>query len=74
MSDVQRGTIEARRRKMFVWADELGLTREERIQMARFLLRRDITSWNQLDEDQVGRMLDALEGAHLVLALRLMRP
>lgn len=55
-----------RRRKLFVYADQIGLTTDERIEIAQFLLRRDITSWRQLDDDQVNRMLDALEGFLLV--------
>lgn len=69
MQDVQRGTPEARRKKLFVLRDELGLTDEERIEFTQYLLRRDITSWTQLDDAQVDRLLDALEGAKLVLAL-----
>jgi len=47
---------------MFVLAKEIPLTREDRIELARAILWRDITSWNQLDDDQVRRMLDCLEG------------
>lgn len=61
------GSLEARRRKLWVLADELELTRDERMEITRALLWRDITSWKQLSEDQVNRLLDALEGAHLVL-------
>ena len=56
------GTPAARRRKLFVLADEIGFTREERIEFAKVLLWRDITSWGNLSEQQVDRMLDALEG------------
>ena len=62
-------TPAARRRKLFVWADTLGLTRDERIEFSRYLLRRDIISWRTLDDDQVLRLLDAMEGAHLYLEL-----
>ena len=37
------------------------------------MLWRDVLSWNDLDDDQVLRMLDALEGAYKVLALYRMR-
>jgi hypothetical protein len=59
---VEVGTPAARRRKLFVLADEIGLSREERIEFARVLLWRDITSWGNLGEQQVDRLLDALEG------------
>lgn len=58
-----------RRRKMFMLAAELSLTRDERIALATYLLRRDITSWSQLDEAQILRLLDALEGSQLVMEL-----
>lgn len=73
MVSPERGTPAARRRKLFVLADELGLSRDERIELSQYLLRRDIVSWKHLDDHQVDRMLDALEGAMLVAALRQLR-
>lgn len=61
---------ERRRRKVYALAKELGLSRCDRLDLAEFLLRRDITSWRQLDDGQIGRLLDALEGAQLVDQLR----
>jgi hypothetical protein len=58
----ESGNADARRRKLFHLADLVGLSREERIELAQIMLRRDITSWKQLDDDQIVRMLDALEG------------
>lgn len=55
-------------------AKALGLTRDERIDLAQYLLRRDITSWTQLDEDQVLRLLDAIEGFELIVHLLSSRP
>ena len=60
--DAKDGTAAARRRKLFVLAGEIGLTRDERIELSRSILWRDIISWKHLSEAQVGRMLDALEG------------
>ena len=54
------------RRKLYQWCTDLGLTRPERVEIARYLLRRDLASFEALDDAQVLRMLDALEGAHLV--------
>lgn len=54
--------LAARRRKLMALSNEIGLTREERMEFSRALLWRDITSWSQLDDDQVVRLLDALEG------------
>lgn len=47
-------------------AKEIGLTRDERIDLSCYLLRRDITTWKTLDEDQICRLLDALEGWCLI--------
>lgn len=46
------------------------LTREDRISLAQMILRRDITSWSELDEGQMTRMLDALEGYGLICHLK----
>ena len=56
------GNAEARRKKLFVLANEIGLTRFERIEVSRVILWRDITSWSNLDEGEVNRLLDAFEG------------
>ena len=50
-------------------AKEIGLTDDERHALAEYLLRRDITSWTQLDEAQVSRLLDAFEGFELIVEL-----
>lgn len=64
---------ESKRRKCYALAKELGLTTQERHDLAQVLLRRDITSWGQLNERQYERVLDALEGFTLVQALFLQR-
>ena len=53
-------------RKAHHYCDLYELTREERISLTQMVLRRDITSWKDLDEDQLGRMLDCLEGFGLI--------
>ena len=63
-----------RRRKLFMACQALELTKEERIELACYLLRRDIQSYADLSDDQVGRLLDALEGHHLVSELLAQRP
>lgn len=69
----ERAPQSARRKKLYVLADEIGLKREERIELARYLLRRDIGSWSELDEDQEVRVLDALEGYQLISTLLMIR-
>jgi len=61
------------RKLMLKAKNEIGLTDEERMELASYLLRRDITSWSQLDDDQVTRLLDALEGYELISKLIEMR-
>lgn len=53
-------------RKLMACAGALEMTRDERIEFAQFALRRDITSWKQLTDDQVLRLLDHFEGHHLL--------
>ena len=65
--------VAARKRKLFLYADEYGLSRDERLELSCFLLRRDITSWSQLNDHQVCRLLDAFEGCGLILSLISMR-
>lgn len=72
--EARPGSPLARRRKLFVMADELGLTDSERIEMSRFVLWRDITTWKTLTAEQVDRMLDALEGAQAYLEILRQRP
>lgn len=65
----------ARRRKLFALAkNELGLTDDERHELAEWVLRRDISSWSQLDDAQVCRMLDTIEGFIWVSYLLGLRP
>lgn len=65
--------VARRRRKLHALSDHLGLSRDERIELSRTVLHRDITSWSHLDPGQVDRMLDCLEGAILVDELRRQR-
>ena len=58
--------IEARRKKLFIYARMFGLDRDERLEFAQLLLHRDINSWQDLTDQQMGRLLDAFEGAALL--------
>lgn len=50
-------------------ANQAGLTRDDRLELAQVILRDGITSWNQLDNTDCRRLHDALDGfayvAHL---------
>lgn len=63
------GSQSAARRKLMVRASEWGMTRDERIEFAEQLLRRDVESWVDLDEDQVRRLLDGFEGCELLMEI-----
>lgn len=63
-----------RKRKLWMLAKHLGLSHDERIELTQYLLRRDITSWEHLTDDQVVRLLDAVEGYQLINDLMTMRP
>lgn len=64
----------AKVRKAFLVArNEIGLTPEERIALSTYLLRRDMTTWKGLDDEQASRLLDALEGYQLITELKRQR-
>jgi hypothetical protein len=63
---------EAKRRKAWVLAHEIELDRDQRLELASYMLRRDITSWKHLEAAQVERMLDAMEGYQLICQLKAM--
>ena len=56
-------------RKAHHYCGLYGLTREDRLSLSEMVLRRDITSWKDLTDAQLARMLDVLEGYGLVTAL-----
>jgi len=66
--------VEARRRKLWCLAKEIGLSKDERIEWTQYLLRRDLTTWAGLDDGQVSRLLDGLESYQLLRDLLAMRP
>lgn len=63
------GPQSAQRKKAYALSREIGLTRAERIDLASYVLRRDVESWDALSEVQIVRILDALDGFVLVTAL-----
>lgn len=66
MTDQHVDTRSDRFRKVMAAADDCFLTRDDRIDLAEYLLRRDIRSWSDLTEDQLLRLLDAFEGHRLI--------
>lgn len=62
-----------RSRKAFVLAKELDLTRSEREEFATEILQRDVDSWSDLDDEEIGRVLDGLHGAQAFIQLMQMR-
>lgn len=70
----ERGPQSPARRKLHQRFGELGLRREERLALASYFLRRDLSSFDDLDGDQVRRLLDGIEIAELILELYAQRP
>ena len=54
-------------KKAFVLAGHLGLSRDERLEIASVILNRDVTTWKGLTPADSMRLLDAFEG-HIYLA------
>lgn len=69
----EASTPELRRRKLAMLAREHGLSREDRLDLASYMLRRDITTWRTLSDAQVSRLLDAFEGHELLAELERQR-
>lgn len=74
MSGTDAVTFEAKRRKLYATAKRIGLTRGDRLDLAEYVLRRDVASWSSFSVAEVDRMLDTLEGFALVYWLLTGRP
>ncbi len=61
-------------RKAHLLVKRMGLTREERIELAEYVLRRDLGSWKGLEEADYARLCDVMEGWGLIQALLNSRP
>lgn len=59
--------------KAMAWARTYDLDREDRLALAENLLWRDVNSWKDLTDEELVRLLDCLEGYHLIGTLRLQR-
>lgn len=60
--------------RAYAAATDLELDRTERVELAEWLLKIDVSSWRALTEEQMQRVADALEGARIVDVLRRQRP
>lgn len=65
--------FETQRRRAFAAADRAGLDRDERLEFAEILLKQDVESWNDLAPFDWQRIVDALDGWHLVDTLHMQR-
>jgi hypothetical protein len=61
---------EAMRRALFATARSCGLTRDDRLQLAEVVLRRDVETWNGLALAEAERLLCAMEGFALIAHLQ----
>lgn len=57
------------KRRAFAGARRAGLSRTERLEIAEMLLKRDVTSFDRLNETELRRLCDAFEGHWLVTVL-----
>jgi hypothetical protein len=57
-------------KKAMWYADAYDLDRQERLELSEMILRRDVESWKSLTEEELVRVLDALEGFGLISHLR----
>lgn len=55
-----------RRRYLFALAGRYNLTRQERLELAELILRRDVRSWAYLSDQDAARLVDVLEGYALL--------
>lgn len=65
-------------RKLWQLSQSFGLDRDERIELAEMILRRDVRTWsgNEFSHQEANKLITALEGYYLVeelLALRTQR-
>ena len=49
-------------RRLFAHASNLGLTDDERKEIAEMILRRDVETWKKLTFAEANRLIDAFEG------------
>lgn len=63
-----------RRKMAYALAKQLGLSREERHELAEFILKRDVRSWNELSDSQMERLADGLNVTVCVATLISQRP
>lgn len=64
----------SRRRRLFAYATDHGFDRDERIELAEYVLRRDIGSWKELSDADVCRLLDHFQGHEYIGHLISLRP
>ena len=67
--DGDDGKPEDRRKKLMMKMREWGFTDEERHQAATYMLRRDVTTFSGLDDEQVTCLLWAIEGFEIFVEI-----
>lgn len=69
MADELVDTRSVQFKRAMALAGKFELTRDDRIDLAEMLLKRDIDSWARLTESELVRLIDALQGTEYVLHL-----
>lgn len=70
---LDRDVWRRRQQACFVLANAFDLSKAHRLEIASVILDRHIESWNDLDHVEMGRLLDALQGASLVAHIHIER-
>ncbi len=65
---------DALKKAMLLARNEVNLSDDERQEFASEIVLRDVSSWSDLSDEELGRVLDALRGFQLVVQLKYMRP
>ena len=59
------------REAIFCVAREFRLTRAERLEVAAYVLNREVSSYTELSPVELGRMLDAFQGAKYIATIKI---
>lgn len=64
-------TAQRVREAIFCIAREFRLTRAERLEVAAYVLNREVETFSQLSAIELGRVLDAFQGAKYIATIKI---
>lgn len=68
-----KSTAQRMRESVFCITKEFGLTRGERIEVAAYVLNREVESFRDLSVPELCRVLDAFQGAKYIATIKMER-